>query len=122
MKTLQVQKKSKNYRLEHFQESPELIIGSLVSDYLELHFKGNQEEGFEIVLNTPTNNKKLTVKESIEEIDSIARNVENTKKDYNQVDRYLSKFQKAIRIQMKHDEEPATRQENKGQEHKKQEE
>lgn len=112
MKTLSVQKKSKNYKLDHFQEVPELIIGSLVSEYLELHFKGNKEEGFEIVINTPEDNKELTVKESIEEIDSILRNVKGTKKDYSQIDRYLYKFQKAVRIQMKHDEKPATEQEN----------
>lgn len=66
MKTLEVQKKSKNYRLEHFQEVPELITGSLVSEYLELHFRGNKEEGFEIALNTSEDNKELTVKESVE--------------------------------------------------------
>lgn len=112
MKTLEVQKKSKNYKLKHFQEVPELIMGSLVSDYVELHFKGNQEEGFEIVSNIPAGSKELTVEESIEEIDFILRNIGDTKKDYNLVDRYLSRFQKAIRIQMKHDEKPATEQEN----------
>lgn len=124
MKTLQVQKKSKNYRLEHFEEGgANLAAGRLTSDYMSLYFEGTPEQGFDIFIEEQDYNVALTLLESIEEIESIRRNIHGVSKNYESVDRYLYKFQKAIRLQMNYDEAPTTEQENTTeQEHKKQQE
>lgn len=109
MKTLEVQKKSKNYRLEHFKDADTRINGCLSSQYANLYFEEIGTDCFNLNI---INHGLFTDEIAIREIAYLVNNVSNEPKSETTTNGYLQIFQKAVRIQMKHDDKPTTEQEN----------
>lgn len=112
MKTLEVQKKSKNYKLEHFKDADTRIKGCLSSIYADLSFEETSDDCFALRMH---NYGLFTNQTAIKEITYLTNNVSNEPKSETTTSSYLQIFQKAVRLQMKHDEESTTEQEPKKQ-------
>lgn len=119
MKTLSVQRKSKNYGLRHFREADARINGCLSSLYANLYF---EEVGYDCFDLQIIDHGLFTDKVAIREISYLVNNVSNESKSETTTNGYLQIFQKAVRLQMKCDEPATENKENTKQEHKKQQE
>lgn len=118
MKTLSVQKKSKNYGLRHFREADARINGHLTSLYADLYFEEVGADCFDLQI---IDHGLFTDQIAIREITYLVNNVSNKSKSETTTNGYLQIFQKAVRLQMKYDEPASSAKENTEQEPKKQE-
>lgn len=118
MKTLSVQKKSKNYGLRHFREADARINGCLSSQYADLYFEEMDTDCFTLLI---IDHGLFTDKIAIREITYLVNNVSNESKSETTTNGYLQIFQKAVRLQMKYDEPASSAKENTEQQPKKQE-
>lgn len=109
MKTLEVQKKSKNYRLEHFKDEDTRIKGRLSSIYADLYFEEMGTDCFTLQI---IDHGLFTDQIAIREIAYLTNNVSSESKSETTTNGYLQIFQKAVRLQMKHDEASTSDQEN----------